>query len=472
MSAQGAVPESEPVQACDLLVLGGSLWSPNAPGTVTNDGAVAITGSEIVAVGLRRDVLGRWKAARTIDATGSIVVPGFVDAHVHLGAFLFSGQPYRPATGPGPFSGASDMSRILPMAARMGRVPVPDDLVRDAVRPALAAMLLSGFTGVVDAGGPGVNGVVEAAEELGIRAAIGPSLADQWHDDDGRITRQVDTDGLLADAETAIRAHDGRGEGRIRSVVSAVEPVGCSDELLRGIATLTRDHQLPTHVHSHVSPASNVVHDATFHRSATERLLDEGLLTERCTVMHAGALTDDDITAFADSGVTVNYNPIGNAMLGFGVTPGRSTSRLLQAGVRIALGSDYSPSTVATPFELLRAALMLQRDLAARDDALTLEQALGMAYSADACLGRPRALGRLAVGQLADVIVVDVTGLHHLGSAHPVPALALRGRPGDVRSVIVNGRIVVDGGCLVTADETILNSTADRARARFQGRHG
>jgi imidazolonepropionase-like amidohydrolase len=106
--------------------------------------------------------------------------------------------------------------------------------------------------------------VVSTVAELGIRAAIGPSLADMWHDEHGVLTHQADPDELLPE----VRA--------------------------------------------------------------------------------ASALSDEDIALFAQPGMSVNYNPTGNAMLGSGITLGRSVPRLLAAGIPIALGSDYAPSIVST----------------------------------------------------------------------------------------------------------------------------
>ena len=150
-------------------------------------------------------------------------------------------------------------------------MPIPAELTAAVLRPVMAAMLRCGITGVVDAGSSGLDGLVAAAAEPGIRAAIGPSLADSWHDTSGVLERRADT--------------------------------------------------------------------------------------------------DDDITAFAAGGVTVNYNPLGNAMLGFGVASGNALARLQAAGVPIVLGSDYAPSMIATPFDMLRAALVVQRELAANDAA-------------------------------------------------------------------------------------------------------
>lgn len=455
---------------CDLLIIGGRVLDLDSDQGVLDDRAIAVRDGVIVGVGPRIEIESSWTATGVVDATGQVIAPGFVDAHVHLGAFLGATRTYRPSTGPGPFSGAGRVEVVLPMVARMCAMAVPAELVEAVVAPALAAMLKAGFTSVVDAGGPGVDGVVSAAAGLGIRATIGPSLADMWHDEHGVLTHQADPDRLLADATAAVVRHDGAGDGRIRVVVSAVEAMACSDELLAGIAELGAQRDLPTHVHTHISEASVLAHDAAFGRSATRRLLDAGMLSPRCTAMHAGALSEEDVAVFARTGVTVNHNPVGNAMLGFGVTAGRTVPRLLAAGVPIVLGSDYAPSVVSTPFELMRAAMMLQRDLEARDDALTLEQALRMSVTTGAGVGRPGRLGRVAVGRLADLVLVDSTGPHHLGIDHPVPALALHGRGADVATVIVDGRVVVERGELVGVDEAALADAARSARSALAAR--
>ena len=448
---------------CDLLIVGGRILDLSTESAVIDGAAIAIRDGVIVAVGDRVELEDAWTPARRIDAAGHVIAPGFVEAHAHLAAYLGAGRPYQRSTGPGPFCGGGRVEVVLPMVARMCAMRVPPDLVAAVVRPVLAAMLRVGITGVVDAGSCGVDGLVTAATEVGIRAAIGPSLADLWHDEHGELVRQADPEVLLAEARDAVGRHDGAGGGRIRAVVSAVETMACSDELLAGIADLSAERDIPTHVHTHISQATVAAHQAAFGRTPTERLVESGMLRPRCTAMHAGFLTDEDVAVFAETGVTVNHNPIGNAMLGFGSTAGRSVPRLLAAGVPIVLGSDYAPEAVSAPFHTLRAALMLQRDLAAHDDALTLEQALRMVTQAGPSLGRPGQLGQVAVGQLADLVLVDTTGLHHLGSDHPVPALALRARADDVSTVIVDGRVVVEHGQLIDIDAAALANEARHA---------
>ena len=449
---------------CDLMIIGGRVLALEEDSGELPGAAVAIDDGVIVAVGDTAEVEARWRPARRIDATGHVVAPGFVDAHVHLGAFLFAGRGYQRADRPSAFSGGGREEVVLPMVVRFCSMPADPSLACAAVRPALAAMLRAGFTGVVDAGGPGVEGVVRAAAELGIRAAVGPSIADVWHGPDGEPHRQADPDQLLKAAQAFVDRHDRAGDGRVRALVSGVETTACSDELLAGIAELGEDRDIPIHLHTNILPAPPDAPSSRYHGvPSIERLGRAGLLTQRFTAMHAGSLTDEEVATLARAGVTVNHNPGGNAMLGFGITAGRAVPRLLAADVPVVLGSDTAPSAVQTPFELIRSALMLHREVAGDDSALTLEQALAMSADGGASLGVPGRLGRVAVGQLADLVLVDTGGAHHLAGEHPVPALALQARPGDVQTVIVAGRVVVECGQLVGVDEAELRAAAHRA---------
>lgn len=451
----------EPAE-CDLVIEGGWTLDPYVDDPAATDPrSVAIMGRHIVDVGPTTSIRQRWQPRRRIDATGAVISPGFVDAHVHLGAFLGVMTPYERPTRPSPFGGSGDPQEALRKVAGFCSMPVPDEIMTALLRPALAAMLRSGFTGVVDAGGPGREGAWQAAVDLGIRAAIGPSLADRWHDEAGTYATHADADQLLADAESFLASHTGRSS-TVVPLVSAVETLGCSDALLSGIAALAETYDSPVHVHSHINRSDHDWSVAAYGKGPTDRLNDNGLLSPRATIMHAGTLSDCDVSTFAASGITVNHNPVGNGLYGFGVAAGRSLPRLAHAGVPIVLGSDWTPA-VTSPFEIVRSALLLHRDAAANDLALTLEDALQMATNGGVALGRPGRLGRLVPGQLADIVVIALSGSHHLASNHPIPATALHARSSDVTTVIVDGRVVVQDGALLTADENLLVEEARSA---------
>ena len=85
---------------CDLLISGGRVLALDAASSVLDDTAIAVRDGAIVAVGARAEIEASFTAERLIDATCQVVAPGFIDAHVHLGAFLGAGRPYQPSAGP------------------------------------------------------------------------------------------------------------------------------------------------------------------------------------------------------------------------------------------------------------------------------------------------------------------------------------------------------------------------------------
>jgi len=329
-------------------------------------------------------------------------------------------------------------------------------------------MVKNGITSVVDAGSAGHAGIVQAAHEVGIRAAVGPSLADCWHNDDGKIVRQADHHQLIGETRSWLEQTFNAEAGAVGGLVSAVETIACSDELLRGIAELADDLDLPTNIHSHITSASDEAHIQEYGRSATDRLIDAGMLTKRLTAMHAGNASDTDIEAFANAGITVNHNPLGNAMFGFATVRSGAILRMQKAGIPIVLGSDYAPRMTPNPFESIRAALVVHREAVGTDIALTLEDVLAMATNPGASVGRSGQVGRIAVGQLADIVVLDTTGPHHLGDRHPVPSAALRAQTSDVKHVVINGQLVVDNGEVTTIDTGAAVADAQSLLASLQ----
>lgn len=433
------------VDRCDLVIAGGQILTQDGPGFI-EPGFIAIDDRMIRTVGTLQEITHKCEARSLINAQGKIIVPGFVDAHQHLGGMAFPRKPYEPATGPRLLSRPGAVEVYAPFISQSGSLPpVTAKEVRTAVSRFLRAMLRTGYTGVVDAGGPQPAAVAAAVAEVGIRAMVGPHLADFWPDEVGGLpVVQADATKLLDDAAEFIDSADGMGNGLVRAGVSAVWSLTATDKLLAGLADLAEAKDVPVHVHTNVLAEEPEVHARWFNgRSAIERLTDTGLLNERTTLMHSGVLSDRDIELIAASGATVNYNPLGNALLGFGVANQRAPQRLLAAGVPLVLGSDTAPDNKLTsPFESMLAALAINREAAGDDFALTLEQALRVATNGGVSLGRPKELGHIAPGQLADLVIIRPDEPHLPGRPHPVPTVVLNGHPGQIDTVIVNGRVV------------------------------
>ncbi|MCG8348094.1 MAG: amidohydrolase family protein, partial [Chloroflexales bacterium] len=148
--------------ACDLAVVGGTVLTEDAAGII-DDGFIAITAGKIAAVGTRADLEDAWKPARVVDAAGMIVLPGFIDAHQHLGPRGRPQPPYAAADGSGLLARPGAVENFAPIISRIGQMDVTPEAVYEGVSLFLRALTRVGFTGVVDAGGPQPEAVAAAA---------------------------------------------------------------------------------------------------------------------------------------------------------------------------------------------------------------------------------------------------------------------------------------------------------------------
>ncbi len=440
---------------CDLLITGGTVLDLSDP-RGHREVPIVIDNGVIVALDDRPDAASYWSARRHVDADGAYVAPGFIDGHVHCSAILAAAQPYAPARGPSTFGGGGGAAEIGRTLDELLSMPVPPDLVEAVVAPLLAAMLIAGTTKVVDAGSAGTDGIAAAARRVGIRMSVGPHIHDVMISEDGRAEPIADPTAVIERAEewlaTTSTAADESSRRLVEPSLAVTEPTYCSDELLERLGALLERTDASVNFHSHETFQSVADHDLAHGRPAIDRLAAHGLLGPRCTLMHAGAVDDRDIDLIASSGTVVNLNPLGNAMLGFGTSSGLALTRLTAAGIPVHYGSDQTPSMIASGFDLIHAALLLTREAGGSDFSLTLPAALTPAFASTIAPGMP-----------ADLMIVDRRGPHHLGVDHPVPGLALRGRPSDVRTVVVGGEIAVNEGRAVHVDLDELRRDADAA---------
>ena len=425
---------------CDLSIDGATLVTLDGD-EIIEAGYLAVSEGVIEAVGSSAELSTQFRSANRIDGQGMIVVPGFVDAHQHLGTRGMPPRPYEPATASGLLASPGAVENFAPLISRIGQMPVTPDAVYEGVSQLIQALIRAGFTGVVDAGGPQPEAVAQAIADSGIRGMVGPHLADYFPNQAGEApVQQADPEQLLADARAFIEKHDRSGSGRVRAGVSAVWTITCSDELLRGLGEIARSLQVPVHIHTNVLDEEAGLHARWFEgRTMLERLEQTELLGEWLTLMHSGALSDDDVRLIADRGATVNHNALGNAMLGFGVAYHKSPTRLLAAGVPLVLGSDTPMEQLASPFDLMKGALAINREATQDDFGFTHEQALTAATNGGASLGRPGELGRLVPGRAADLVVIEPDAPFAAAPLHPVPAVVLNGHPGQVRHVVIDG---------------------------------
>ncbi|WP_425091951.1 8-oxoguanine deaminase [Tropicimonas sp. S265A] len=399
---------------------------------------------------------------RTLSARGCVVTPGLINTHHHLNQTLTRAVP-----------AAQDallfgwLQTLYPIWARM----TPDD-IRTAAMVGLAELALTGCTLSSDhlyifPNGTRLEDTIEAASELGLRfhptrgsMSIGQSAGGLPPD-----ALVEDEAAILNDSIRVIDAFHETGPGAMVQVgLAPCSPFSVSRELMRDAALLAREKGVRLHTHLAENDEDIAYSLAQFGCRPGQYAEDLGWTGADVWHAHCVKLDASEIDLFARTRTGVAHCPCSNCRLGSGIAPVRA---MRDAGVPVALGVDGSASNDAgSLIAETRQAMLLQR-VRSGADAMSAREALEIATRGGAeVLGRAAELGQIAPGFRADLAIWDVTGLEAAGAWDPVAALLLSGPP-RVRDLIVEGRLVVEGGALSRVDAARLAADQNRAVTRL-----
>lgn len=381
-------------------------------------------------------------------AAGRLILPGFVQIHVHLVQTLFRGL-------------ADDLALLDWLRTRIWPLERAHD--RDSVywsaRLGLTELLLGGTTAILDMGTVNhTDAVFEAAAEVGLRAFIGKAMMDRDNEAGlGEPTaRSLESSVALRD-----RWH---GQGRLRYAFAPRFVPSCTEELLRETAAAARERGCLLHTH-----ASENTDEVALVRGMTGRdnvvyLDDIGLTGPDVVLAHCIHLTAEEQAILARSRTVVAHCPSSNLKLASGVA---RIPELMAAGVRCGVGADGAPcNNRLDGLTELRTAALLQK---VRLGAATLPApvALGLLTSAGAdALGLDT--GAIEVGRPADLVLLDAEAVSAWGGGDPRAAVVYSHSPGTVREVWIEGEQVVCDGAVRGWDlaETVRGATAALTRVR------
>jgi cytosine/adenosine deaminase-related metal-dependent hydrolase len=387
-----------------------------------------------------------------------IAVPGLVNAHDHMYQWTTRGYV--------PDGGLFEWLRALyPIWAR-----IDADTVRIAARAAMGRLLLSGCTLSTDhhyVFPPGRGGIFEAlvdsARELGLRfhpcrgsMSLGESKGGL--PPDGVVE---DEDDILAHTEEMIsRFHDPAPGAMCRVVVAPCSPFSVTPRLMRDSAQLARRHGVRLHTHLAETIDEERFCLERFGKRPFGLMQELGWTGDDVWFAHGIHFDDAEVGEVARTRTCVAHCPSSNMRLGAGVC---RVEDLVRAGARVGLGVDGAASNEDSNLAAeMHQALLLARTRAAIDgrgdaaSALSAREALRLATVGGAeCLGRDDC-GKLVAGNCADVALFRLDDLAHSGMDDPLAALALA-PPARAEAVVVNGKIVVRDGRLLTADELAIS---------------
>jgi len=433
-------------ETADLLVRNATVVTVDAERRVIRDGAVAIQGGRIAAVGPAAEVGARYSAAETLDAGGGLVLPGLVNAHTHAPMVLFRGI-------------ADDLKLmdwlqkyIFPAEARN----VTAEFVKAGTRLAALEMIRSGTTTFVDMY-YFEDQVAEAAKEAGLRTVAGETIIGFPAPDNKTIAD------ALAYTERFLKRWAGDP-----LVVPAVAPHSAylaDPDALRASRALADRYGAPILIHLSESQDEQATVKERYKKTPTVHLRDLGILRKGVLGAHGIWLDAGDRAILKEAGAGIAHCPQSNMKISSGPAPVRE---MLAEGLRLGLGTDGAASNNDLDMfeEMLTAALLAKHvtgDPTVAPAASVLEMAtLGGARA----LGMEDRLGSLEPGKRADLIVVDLSAprLHPLYD--PVSHLVYAAKGADVRHVVVEGRVVMRDRKITTLDEAAVLADAERLRGQ------
>jgi len=382
-----------------------------------------------------------------IDCAGLVVLPGLVQAHIHLCQTLFRGL-------------ADDLSledwltqRIWPLEAAHTAESIHASAMLGA-----AELLLGGTTAILDMESVRHTGAAfEALEVMGIRATAGKCLMDA--PSTPAALRESTDQALTESADLCARWH-GAAEGRLRYCYAPRFAPSCTGPLLRAVSDLAEKAGAVVHTHAAETLVElDIVKRATGHDEIA--YLDSvGISGPRAALAHCVWVDKDGIGRLARQATNIVHCPSSNLKLGSGIAP---IPEMLAAGCRVGIGADGAPcNNRLDAFAEMRLAALIQKPRLG-PDALPAAHALELATLGGArALGLENEIGSVEVGKRADLIVLDLSGPHtQPEEGDVVSRIVYSARAADVRHVIVDGRVVVKDGALQTANATEIAGAAN-----------
>ncbi len=438
------------MQTVDTLLVGGAVVTMNQNYAVFMDGAVAIHGTDIVAVGARADIAAAYTSANTVDCTGTYIMPGLVNAHTHAPMTLLRGL-------------ADDrrldvwlMGYMMPVEREF----VSAEFCRLGAQLACAEMIRSGVTAYADMYYYEAE-IAAATADAGVRGLLGQTIlkfpapdADSYQDS-LRYTRAF--------------IEQWKGHPLITPAVAPHAPYSNTDDTLRLCVELATEYDVPLLIHLAETRLEVENSQTEFGVTVVDRMKALGLFAAKVLAAHCVHIAQDEIPVLYEEGVTVAHCPTSNLKLASGIAP---IAQMLKNDVVVGIGTDGPASNNDLDmFEEMRLAAILAKTAASDPTTLPARQALLMATRQGAeALFMGDITGSLEVGKRADIVVLEARSLHSMPSFDRDPnniysRIVYTGHAADVRHVWCNGRWLMRDRALLTLDEkTIIEKAHDYAQ--------
>jgi 5-methylthioadenosine/S-adenosylhomocysteine deaminase len=409
-----------------LLIKNALILTVNQNNEVLENADIAVADGRLLAVG---KVPENFLPDKVINATDQIALPGLVNTHTHIPMSLFRNYaddlPFWPWL----------LEKIKPAEDHLSA-----EHVYWGAKLGVLELIQSGVTCFSDMYFY-MDEVAKVVKESGIRACLS-----------GVLLEVGDLGPTFMKA--AVDFHDswdGKAEGRIKAFFGPHSMYLCGPEYLR--ETTEEALKRKTAIHIHLAESRQEVADCLekYGKSPVQHLADLGMFACRTVAAHCVHVSADDIDLLAKHKVSVVNNPTSNMKLANGFAP---IDAIMKKGINVALGTDGSASNNnVNLFEEMHLAALVNKAVTEDAESVPATEVLRMATINGAkALGLENEIGSLEVGKRADLILLDTNKPHYFPRHNPVSSIAYSAQAADVKTVMVNGQVLLENYQLKTID--------------------
>lgn len=431
---------------------------------IIEDGAVAVTGSRISAVGPTEEILAEWTGHRVINAAGKVIMPGLIDAHIHTGDGLVRG-----------------VSQDLNNWMQHGLWPFEQELRKDTDAVCKGSLmniveaLKAGTTTFCDFDTP-MTQIVQNHVRVGTRARVAELISELPEENKTAVGELYEFDPAQGNRKflrnmDLIREWNGRENGRITCMLGPQGPDMCSKELLLEIREAA--FRLDTGIHMHVSQGDREINQMLkrYGKRSIPFLDEIGYLNHRLMAVHLTEATREETQLLASRGAGMVLCS-GSIAIIDGIIP--PAAEFLEVSSRLALGSDQAPgNNCNNMFNEMKFTAILNKCKVRDPSVFPAGKVLRMAtIEAAKAIGLGDEIGSLEVGKKADLLMIDMTQpclspiiLHPVRNV--VPNLVYSAKGSEVELVMVDGRILVEDFRVLSVDEKQVVRDAQEAVERI-----
>jgi 5-methylthioadenosine/S-adenosylhomocysteine deaminase len=431
----------------DLVVRGGTVVTMDGSRRVIENGGVAIKSGRIVAVGKANEIDRNYAALEVVNASGKVIIPGLINGHTHVPMVLFRGL-------------ADDLDLqewltkyIFPAEAKN----VTEDFVRVGTRLGLAEMIRGGTTTYCDMY-YFEDAIADETYKAGMRGVLGETIID-FPVADNKTNAEA-----MAYVEKFVSHW--KGNALIIPAIAPHAPYTVSEDHLKAIRAFSDRTGAP--IVTHISETKREVDDSIKAKGASpvDYLNRIGFLSNRVIAAHMVWPSEEELGLLKKLGVGIVHNPQSNMKLASGVAP---VPEMLKEDLPVGLGTDGAASNNdLNLWEEMDTAAKLHKLISKDPKVVNAAEAFEMATIRGArALHLEKEIGSIEKGKRADLVIVDLDDLNQTPFYNIYSDLVYAAKAADVRTVIVEGRVIMRDRWLLTLNEETIKADARRYRERI-----